>query len=382
MSHQDTFDRTLASLYKATLDNSHWPAASALIDEACQAKGNRLAVGEGLRKDAKVYFANFYFRGQRRQDLEREYFDHYHPRDECLPRLRLLPDSRLVHVGELYTNEELKTSPVYNEGLPHLGSQNGLIAHLDGPDSLRIVWAVADPIKGRDWKSDQIEMIERLLPHIRHFVCVRLAVASADALGSSLSGLLGTTRVGVIHLDRRGRIVETNGRANDILRRNDGLFDQDGFLGAWLSEDNADLQRLLERALPTFGGQGVGGSLTLQRRSGLPRLAVHISPVSIHQTDFGFLRVVALVLVGDPGSRPRINAGLVSQTLGLTRAESEVAVLLAEGRGIRDIALAKGCQESTVRWFLKRMYRKLGISRQADLVRLVLSLLELPESPR
>ena len=271
--------------------------------------------------------------------------------------------------------------PFYNEGLPRFGSQNGLMVRLDGPDGLRIVWAVGDPIKGRDWQSDQIEMIERLLPHIRQFVCVRLTMAGADALGFSLSELLDTTRVGVIHLDRRGRIVETNDRANDILRRDDGLSDQDGFLGVWLSKDNADLQRLLERALPTFGGQGVSGSLTIHRRSGLPRLAVHISPVSVHQNDFGFLRVAALVV--DPGSRPRINAGLVSQTLGLTGAESEVAVLLAEGRGVRDITLAKGCQESTVRWFLKRVYKKLGISRQADLVRLALSLLELPEeSPR
>ena len=273
--------------------------------------------------------------------------------------------------------------PFYNEGLPRFGSQNGLMVRLDGPDGLRIVWAVGDPIKGRDWQSDQIEMIERLLPHIRQFVCVRLTIAGADALGFSLSELLDTTRVGVIHLDRRGRIVETNDRANDILRRDDGLSDQDGFLRCLVSKDNADLQKLLERALPTFGGQGVGGSLTIQRRSALPRLAVHISPVSVHQTDFGFLRVAALVLVVDPGSRPRINAGLVSKTLGLTGAESEVAVLLAEGRGVRDITLAKGCQESTVRWFLKRVYKKLGISRQADLVRLALSLLELPEeSPR
>ena len=61
---------------------------------------------------------------------------------------------------------------------------------------------------------------------------------------------LETTRSGVIHLDRRGRIVEANDRARDILRRADGLSDQGGFLGAWLPADNANLQRLLARALP------------------------------------------------------------------------------------------------------------------------------------
>lgn len=73
-------------------------------------------------------------------------------------------------------------------------------------------------------------MIERLLPHIRQFVHVRDVLVGAKVLGASLSGLLETTRCGVIHLDPRGRIVETNDRALGILRQADGLSDQGGFL--------------------------------------------------------------------------------------------------------------------------------------------------------
>ena len=50
-----------------------------------------------------------------------------------------------------------------------------------------------------------------------------------------------------------------------------------------------------------------------------------------------------------------------------------MAALLASGRTVRDIAAATGRQENTVYKHLKQMYRKLGISRQAELVRLVLS---------
>ena len=35
MSDQDAFERILGSLHEAMLDDSHWPATSALIDEAC-----------------------------------------------------------------------------------------------------------------------------------------------------------------------------------------------------------------------------------------------------------------------------------------------------------------------------------------------------------
>ena len=44
MNALDAFDRLLASLHRATLDDAHRPATAALIEEACGATGN----GQGL----------------------------------------------------------------------------------------------------------------------------------------------------------------------------------------------------------------------------------------------------------------------------------------------------------------------------------------------
>ena len=43
---------------------------------------------------------------------------------------------------------------------------------------------------------------------------------------------------------------------------------------------------------------------------------------------------------------------------------------------MRDIARATGLMEGAIYWHLKQIYRKLPISRQVDLVRLVLSIAE------
>ena len=145
MSDQDTFEHILAALYDAMLDDARWPAASALLDDACGITGNDLMVGEGSKDDVRALFIGSYHRGQRREDLEREYFENYHPADERVPRFRQLPDSRLAHVTDLYTAEELKTSPTYNEMLPRAGCQDGLNIRLDGPDGSHITWGLGDP---------------------------------------------------------------------------------------------------------------------------------------------------------------------------------------------------------------------------------------------
>ena len=64
----------------------------------------------------------------------------------------------------------------------------------------------------------------------------------------------------------------------------------------------------------------------------------------------------------------------MAETLGLTPAESVVAVLLSQGKTVRDISADMGCKEVSVYWHLRQIYKKRDISRQADLVRQVLSL--------
>ena len=380
MSVQDVFEGVLAALHDATLDDAYWPAASALINDACGAKGMGLWISEGFGHDAKVLFGRLFYRDQRHPELEREYIEIYHPHDERVPRVRQLPDSRVVHVADLFTEQELKTSPIYNEWLPRSSGQNSLQVRLDGPQGSRISVGFCDPTDPGNWWSSQFEMIQRLLPHIRQFVYVRQALANAEAMGVSHTELLANKRVGVIHLDRRGTIAVANDRARDILRRSDGLSDQGGLLRAWLPADDASLKQLLARALPTLYVEAVSGSMMIRRSPGLPRLALHVNPVTVRQMDFGARSVGALVLIVDPGSQSSIDPDLVASALGLTPSESRVAVSLAEGTSVRDIAATTGRQESSIRWHVKRIYRKLGISRQPDLVRLVLSITEVSGS--
>ena len=375
MRDQDTFERVLASLHEAMLDGALWPTTSALIDEACGMLGSALAVGEGPQDDVQIITAGLYYRGERRADLEREYLEVYYPTDENLSRFWQLPDSRVVHVSDLYTAEELKTSRTYNEFLSRTSGQDGLNVRLDGPDGSHIAWIIANPVTPGGWESTQLALIKELLPHIRQFVRVRQALVSAEALDASVTELLDNPRIGVIHLDQRGRIMAANDRARTILRHGDGVSDRGGELRASAPADHARLERLVAGALPTAGATA-SGSMLLRRAAVLSPFVVHVKPVGVRQSDFGASRVAALVLITEPRRQTRIDPGLVATTLDLTPAESQVAVWLAEGKTVREIAMATGRQVSSIHWHLKKIYRKQGISRQIDLIRLVLSAAE------
>ena len=291
-----------------------------------------------------------------------------------MPRVTQLPDSRLVQVTDLYTEPERRTSATYNESLAVAGYQDGLNVRLDGPGDTSIFWALADSTRRGGWGSRQIRVIESLLPHLRHFLQVRHALGGAQAMSTCLSGLLDDTRLGVIQLDRRGRIIETNDRARGLLPHGSGLFEQDGFLHARVPADDTRLQELVADALPRFGSQASGDSMTVLRWPSRSRQVIHILPVGDRQKDFGLGRVAALVLVVEPGSTVQLDAELVASALGLTETESQVAVALAMGKTVSDVAKERGQKVSTTRFHVKQIHTKLGISRQADLIRLVLTL--------
>ena len=369
----DAFERMLALLYEAALDDAHWTAASALIEEAVGAAGSMLTVGEQPGNEMRIHFSRLLYRGEPRQDLAHEYLEVWLPRDEGPPRLWGWPVGQLVHLPDLYSDAELRTSAAYNERWGPLRGGKGLITRLDWLDGLSVIWTLGDPVDNGGWGSDRVGFVEAVLPHVRQFVRVRQALAASDALGSGLAGILDSDRIGAVQLDRGGRVLAANARAQEILRRGDGLTDRDGVLDARLPADRSRLQRLLGRALPDLrGGAPVGGSMTVQRLRGRSRLGLHVMPAGGGAADFGARRVAALVLVVDPARRPRINAQRVTLTLGLTRSEGRMAALLAEGRKVGDIARSQGWSENYVRWLVQQACRRLDVSGQVALVRQVL----------
>ena len=93
---------------------------------ACGTWGNALTVGEATAGGDSIHFACYLSRGDCRQDLRREYFEVHCPKDMGMRRVIDRPEGRLVHLPDLWTEDERRTSPVYNEGWRRLEARNGL----------------------------------------------------------------------------------------------------------------------------------------------------------------------------------------------------------------------------------------------------------------
>ena len=370
MSTRDRIDEIVALLREAELDHTVWPAASALIDETCGLRGNDLLFGRFLAEGGLDLRLRWLFlRGEPNADLEREYLD-YAPTDERLAPATRLPYNKLVHTNSLLSDRVRRTSSTYNEYLVPNDGENCLNVRMRGKGDLKIAWSLVGPGGGHpsDWTGEQVDAVRQLLPHVQQFVRVRHAIAEARADGLMTTGLLDTRSIGLLLLDRQGRIVETNDRARALIGGNDGLTVREGRLTAVSPEQATAVTRLLDAACR---GR-CGGSMPIPRPS-LQPLVLHATPVGAIGPPPFEKHCAARVLLAEPFSPPPVNARCVSDALGLTPSQGQVAAALAEGGTVASIAAETHRTEAAVRWHIREALSRLGLSRQADLVRVVLS---------
>lgn len=381
MGQRERVELALTALREAQLDATLWPGASALIDDACGLVGNHLLIVRGDNPDnAQWLYRKLYKRGESDEELEMLYVSQYLSIDERVPRLFQLPHGQIVHVKDQYTEQELLHSPTYNDYLVPIGAGNSLNVRMDGLHGLHVFIALGYTSHRLDWTSMQLQAIRMLLPHIQHFANVRQALSDAGTRAvRTAADALGAKRIGMVLLDRRARIVEANDYARLLLRDGVGLADVGGKGGGsrLITRhviDNQNLSSLLSSALAASPADAQGGVMSV-RRPNASSLTLYVSPFAcsdIPETS-NLSEIAVMVMIVDPQDKPQIDASRLAMALDLTPAQSHVAASLASGATVQSIAASTYRSEATVRWHLKQMMQRLGISSQTDLVRLVIT---------
>jgi DNA-binding CsgD family transcriptional regulator/PAS domain-containing protein len=182
---------------------------------------------------------------------------------------------------------------------------------------------------------------------------------------------------GVVTLDRAGRILFANRAALAMAAAADAfMFAPDG-MKALRAPDDGALQRLIHAATrPAPGTAARGGALRLKRRSGGRDYAVLVAPLAAPAAAslFAHFMPAATVLITDTNASRAALPNYLDQLYGLTQAELRVADRIVRGDVPKQAAAALGISVKTVRDHLEMLFRKTGTSRQADLLRLLLSL--------
>jgi DNA-binding CsgD family transcriptional regulator len=209
----------------------------------------------------------------------------------------------------------------------------------------------------------------QLAPHLRRVWRLHFRIAPQMALGTTLQEIYRTLDVPMLFLARDGSIVENNAAGQALLERMTRTLQRraDGSL----HYRDAASWRPAAQALATFEN-GVSTTVDLQARDTASGESVVISLRRVHGAFTDRLAQHPLAAICTfTSSKPDDLAGLRAR-FKLTRMETELAQLLAQGASLQSSADKLGVAISTARTHLSELFSKTRTRRQGELVALLL----------
>jgi DNA-binding CsgD family transcriptional regulator len=216
--------------------------------------------------------------------------------------------------------------------------------------------------------QDEQCIFATLAPHLANALSLHLRMASAQVQVESAHAVLNAFEHAVLRLDRTGHVRFISHTADTLLRTISEVQVKDGRLHM----TTAALQGALADAIQAVTAPPHGRlcqSLTVQRHDETQlQITLLLSPLPSSSS------AEIMVLLTDP----RYGSGARTRTLRelyyLSPAEARVAGLLAQGLTVREISEQLRLNLETVRFHVKRLLAKTGSRRQAELMKLMLSL--------
>jgi DNA-binding CsgD family transcriptional regulator len=312
---------------------------------------------------------------------ELAYMQQYLLIDPRVPMITGKPTFAWTHCPQELPPELVDTHPLYQELLlPHDRGFMSACKLLDTPEAT-IIFSTLGGAREGPLTPAAIAFLDRLLPHLAR-ACrlgIRNFVYSTQALVGHL--LVDKLRQPVILMTSGGGVLHTNQAAQELLRSTDLVRVDEGKLQLPVPQMRDLLQRCasLEQAIKVEGEAAAAAagfqSLRIESGAGGESLYAFFTVLSPNAAMGSFgLRPVVMLMFYHPRSAPAIDANLLYAVFGLTPAECRIAVLLAEGLSLKQIANELGTQYETVRKQLGSIYQKTATNRQPELIRLLLHL--------
>jgi DNA-binding CsgD family transcriptional regulator len=367
--NEPAFSRSLDAIYDAATSFDRWPAALERIGEMFGASyvgliDRNLNTMEGRAIAIGIDLAS-----------QREYFDMWSTHD-VLRQWTLAYRAGAVQTDrDILPRTELLRSDYYNGFMKPRDMHAVLRFTLAVEPGFRKIISMTRPISLGDYNTRDVARSELLMPHLLRAASVSRRLEESKLMLTSVSGVLERSATGVLLLDRDGRVVFANRAACAMARAPDGFVLQEGRIEVLHHECDASLQRLIAGATGRLDRADAprGGAMRIPRKSGKPDYTVVAAPLA-RESSLLESGPVAFLLIGDAESASARPRSMLSELFGLSAAEVRLAERLMLGESPEEAAVSLDIKVSTARWHLASLYRKTGTRRQAQLVRLLMSL--------
>jgi len=372
---ESTYDECIARFYAAAIGRGAWSdacsALARLLDAWC------LQITGLDRRTGAVRFS--WDGGVAPPQAWLDYFTHYHRVNPRLPFGLELKVGTWQHDHEILSQAVLEEDPFFKDFLVPYGGRYCSATNLLEDDEIVIILAAIAHSDRPPLTEAEISLLERFRTHLIQAIQVYRTRQRGQAESLVARQLLDALTQPVLLIDDTQYVHHANAAALQLLDAGGVMAERRGTLNLRRARDSGRLNAALRQL-------GLTGNLAPEDASGKVVFRVAdqtgeeshlVVAIAVRPNEtmavFGFSpRAILLFhpLKGSQGLDPLI----VGHAFGLTPAEARVAAAIAGGASIASVAKARALSVETIRSQLRSIFLKVGVSRQADLARVLCTL--------
>lgn len=226
-----------------------------------------------------------------------------------------------------------------------------------------------------DFGQCEFDFLQTVLPHMVRALQMRRSLAVGFSQQALAEAALNKLQIGLLLTDAQAKPIFINQMAeHHITASNGALKLSHNELRARKSGDIAHLRRLVVNATSTTAGKGlsVGGEMRIACDNG-SFLQLCVTPLSRQYLDCAMAApsACAVIFISRPGNVD-LDWHKVATYYELTPAEAKLAVQLANGKSLEEVAEHLDISIHTARSHLKAIFAKTNVKRQSELVAILL----------
>jgi len=285
-----------------------------------------------------------------------------------------LPDSEVVALSDYLPEAELRQSEFFRNFLEPVDVFHILGVDINTSDGAQCRLRIS---RGRDdppFVSDEKTLLARFIPHLEQSIKVHMQLNRIEIERNLYAGAVDQMAVGTIILDETGKVLQTNQVAERLLQEKDGIKQVNDGLQVGSPRDTQEFRRLVRQAmLSQKGNQAtVVEAMRVTRPSGRADLGIIVRSVPLAAWSEGKQCPAVVIFISDPEQQSSAPQEIVRALFDFTPAETQLAMLLANGLTLDEASEELGISRNTSRAHLRSTFSKTGVTRQTMLVRLIL----------
>lgn len=360
----DNFSQAVARIYDASIDVDRWVDALSLLARIFDSRGAQISVASALDQISFLKIC-----GWTDEELA-PFMPRYVALTPSDPRVGMLRiPYKPMHCRQFVSDEDFRASEMYQQALAPVGMEYSMGVYIPIEEKLISVISVIRGPDSAPFTVTDCGEFSRLVPHLSRAVSMHGAFRRSQEELANVKALLDAMPLGMMVVDD-DEVKVANRAARSLLDEGNAMRVRNGRLHGATQRADTDLRDAVHQAL-SGTDQPVGVILPLDHAEPIRAVIRRLHAKSARM--LGTPSEAVALYVTDPRKPLETPQEILQRLFGLTAREAAVLQILAEGQDANAVAARLGVGITTVRSHIKHIKGRIGVSRQAELVRLVLS---------